>query len=382
MAKIILASWMVRYPLGGNLSWALQQLLGYKELGHDIYLVEKYGYYNSCYDPQKDIMTNDCSYGLKTVANLLSRYGLEGKWCYVEYGDIYHGMTKKEVENLFRSADLFVDAAPDGSWTEEAKHTVLRVLIDGEPGFSQINSYNDIEAGHIFRPDEYDYYYTNGKNIGRPGNPVPTLGLRWGHIYSPVVTAIFQNNENKSSNGYTTIMNWQSHKPIVYNGKTFGQKDVEFKKFITLPKKVKQPCAVATSGDAPHEELNKYNWKVESALHITASIDSFVDYIVNSRGEFSVCKNVFVKNNTGWFSDKSAIYLANKKPVVVQDTGFSDHLPVGKGLFAVKDVDEAAAAIEEIESNYKIHSEAAYEIAKEYLDATKVLKIFLNEIGV
>ena len=61
---------------------------------------------------------------------------------------------------------------------------------------------------------------------------------------------------------------------------------------------------------------------------------------------------MFVATNSGWFSDRSAAYLASGRPVVMQDTGFGEHLPVGRGLFAVKNVDEAAAAIESITANY------------------------------
>lgn len=230
---------------------------------------------------------------------------------------------------------------------------------------------------------QYDRYFTNGKNIGTPGNSVPALGLKWEHIYSPVKTALFPFSSPGTAAAYSTIMNWASHKTIEYNGKSYGQKDIEFMKFLSLPKLVKSPMSIAVSGkDVPKMELKKNGWTVNCGKEATLTFYSFREYLRNCRAEFSVCKHVFVSNNTGWFSDKSAAYLASGRPVVLQDTGFSKHLPVGKGLFAINTLHEAMEAIHEIESNYHRHSLAAREIACEYLEARIVMKNFLNELGV
>ena len=134
--------------------------------------------------------------------------------------------------------------------------------------------------------------------------------------------------------------------------------------------------------DVPERRLREAGWTVRNAHAVTTSFDRFWDYIRRSRGEFSVCKHVFVATHSGWFSDRSAAYLASGRPVVMQDTGFSQHLPIGRGLFAVNTVEEAAAAIDEIEGDYDAHSRAAREIAEEHLEATKVLGRMLNELGV
>jgi len=361
-------------------SWVLQYLLGIKDLGHDVYFVEKYGYANSCYDPMKDTMSSDCSYGLKIVSELLERYGLKDKWCYVAEGEVYHGITKNKITEVFTSADLFIDMGCHGSWAEEAGRIPLQVLIDGEPGYTHINMANKVAAG-IPLP-KYDRYFTNGKNIGLPGNPAPTLSINWEHIYSPVKTELFTPFPAKTNAPYSTVMNWRSHAAVRYNGKTYGQKDIEFKKFLPLPKLIKQPMEVAVSGkEVPVDLLKENNWLINDAKTLTLSFDSFRNYILYCRGEFSVCKNVFVENNTGWFSDKSAAYLASGRPVVLQNTGFGSHLPVGEGLFAVSTVQEAKDAIENIEANYRLHCNRAREIAFEYLEAKTVMKFFLNELG-
>jgi hypothetical protein len=373
-------SYMFRYPLGGMMSWVLQYLRGLTQLGHDVYFVEKFGYPDSCFDPVKGIMSDDCTYGVKAVSELLARYELDGKWCFVDRSGTYHGMSREKTESLFSSADLFIDMA-HGDWLEEAQRAGCSVLIDGEPGFFQIKLANNLEMG--IPVPAYDYYYTNGMNIGRPGNSAPDLGIEWKHVFHPVDTGLFTYRSSSPDAPYTTVMNWQSHRPVEYQGKTYGQKDIEFSKFLTLPTRVGARFEVAISGkNVPMERLEANGWSVLNAHYVTRSFDSFLDFIGYSRGEFSVCKNVFVANRTGWFSDRSAAFLAGRRPVVLQDTGYSQYLPTGRGLFAYSNLEEACAALETIESNYTLHAEAAAAIAREYLEATTVMRNFLNELGI
>ena len=381
MARIVLGSYMVRYPLGGMLSWVLQYLAGFKDLGHEIYFVEKYGYPDSCYNPLNETMSDDCSYGVKVLSELLAKVGLQEKWCFVERSGKYHGISRKDIEEIFRTADVFIDMGTHGSWAEEASLANLNILIDGEPGFTQIKMANAIEEGTVL--PHYDHYFTTGKNIDTEFSTSPTANVKWRYLYHPVNVDLFPVVESPETAPYTTVMNWQSHKPIRYNGTTFGQKDIEFARFVDLPKRVALPLQLAVSGKKlPVQMLNEHGWQVFDAKQATISFDSFQRYIQNSRGEFSVCKNVFVANNTGWFSDRSAAYLASGRPVVMQETGFSRHLPCGKGLFAVQSPEEAKAAIEEIESDYNLHSKAARRIAEEHLHTGVVLKEFLDELGI
>jgi hypothetical protein len=380
MARIILGSYVFRYPLGGMISWAMQYLNGLIELGHDVYFVEKYGYDNSCYNPVTKEMSDDCSYGIEVVSNVMNRFGMKDRWCFVSKGENYFGIQKNRIEEIFSTADLFIDMGSHGSWNDEAQKCQMRVLIDGEPAFTQIKWSNKIDAGSPV--PTYDRYYSNGQNIGKTGNPAPSLGLNWGHLYSPISCSSVKVNSPPSGAPYSTVMNWKSHAMIEYKGKQFGQKDIEFARFIDLPQKVGVPMEVAVSGeDIPENLLRENKWRLADAQAVTISYHSFNEYIQNCRGEFSVCKNIFVQNKTGWFSDKSAAFLASGRPVILQDTGFSEYLPTGDGLFAVENSAEAAEAIEEIESDYEYHSSQAREIAIEYLDAKKVMGKFLEELN-
>lgn len=380
MAKIVMGSYMFRYPMGGMLSWVLQYLIGLKDLGHDVFFVEKYGYPDSCYDPVKGIMSNDCTYGVKVVRALLKRFGFDEQWCFVAEGNHYYGLSKKEIEDVFRTADVFIDMGTHGSWNEEASTAQLRVLIDGEPGFTQIKWAKLLEKGTPI--PVYDRYFTNGWNVGTASNSIPTLNLKWEKLFNPVHTKLILPCLPVTQGSFTTIMNWSSHAPIEYKGVVYGQKDVEFEKFYPLPNLTKVPLEISVSGIIPTDRLYKNGWQIKSAVETCKSFDTYINYISESRGEFSVCKNVFVANRNGWFSDRSAMYLAMGKPVVVQDTGFSRFLPVGEGVFAVNTVEEACASINEIEGNYATHAKKAREIACEFMDAPKVMEAFLKTLGV
>jgi hypothetical protein len=380
VARIVLGSYMVRFPLAGMLSSPLQWLVACDRLGHEVYLVEKSGWMNSCFDPSRNVMTDDCSYGTKVVDNLLRRFGLSSRWCYVAADGHYHGRPKESIEAVLASADLFLDFGSHGAWNEEAAGCDLRVLIDGEPAFTQIKMELKRAAGE--EVPAYDRYYTIGANIGTHRASAPTAGRKWNWVVHPVNLDLFQ-PDSAPDGSFTTVMNWRAHDPIRWAGKLYGHKNTEFAKFLDLPKRLLVPVEVAVSGkDVPRDLLTENGWGLRDAHAVTKTFDTYRRYIQASRGEFGVAKNVFVATNSGWFSDRSAAYLATGRPVVLQDTGFSQHLPCGEGLFAVKDVEEAAWAIEETTGDYMRHSKRAREIAAEHLEAQRVVARFLGELGV
>lgn len=380
MARIIVGSYMFRFPLGGMLSWVLQYLLGLQRLGHDVFFVEKYGYDNACFDPQQKKLSDDCSCGIRRVSALLHQYGLGEKWCFVEKGDRYYGLSRQAINDVFSGADLFIDMGTHGSWQEEAQHAARCVWIDGEPGYTQIKLAHRLQQGGSL--PVFDQYFSNGINIGQNDHPVPTLGIQWVPLFHPVDMSVFSYAAPRKESAFTTVMNWQSHAPIVFNGKTYGQKDIEFEKFKQLPVMSSQRMEVAVTGQqAPLQELATLGWQVTSGLEATQTFHSFREYIRHAKGEFSVCKNIFVDMQTGWFSDKSAAFLASGRPVILQDTGFAQHLPTGLGLFAVTSAEQAVHAMEVIHSAYEKNCRAARELAAAYFDNKKVMKRFLELAG-
>lgn len=380
MARIVLGSYMARYPLGGMMSWALQYLVGLHRLGHDVYFVEKAGYPNACYDLSRDVMTDDCGYGIRILDDLLTRFDLSGKWCFVDYAGTYYGLSKTHVEEVLASADVFVDMGTHGSWLGEAAGAGVRVMIDGEPGFSQMKRIKKQMAGEPV--PEYDHYYTTGWNVGTAASSAPAAGVQWRHIFHPVVIELFETSSDPPDGAaLTTVMNWRSYEPVEFNGQVYGHKDVEFDRFVELPRLSRGNFEVAVSGrDIPEEALSAACWRIRDAHRVTESFDSFRSYVHGSIAEFSVCKNGYVATNCGWFSDRSAAYLASGRPVIQQETGFSSHLPCGLGVFAVSTVEQAAAAADEILGDTRRHSKWARQVAAEYLSSVKVLTRFLEEL--
>lgn len=385
MARIVVASHLVRYPVGGYFSWTLQWLLGFSRLGHDVYLVEKAGWANACFDPSRGIQSDDCSYGTAALNDFLARFSLQDRWCYLDAAGQYHGMSGERAREILSSADLFVDMTTDffcgaeSTWMAEAARCGRRIIIDGEAGYFQMKLENALAGGETFV--EYDRYYTVGLNIGSCA--APTAGLEWHPIVDPVVLDVFPVAPPPPEAPFTTVMSWQAHHPIEFGGKVYGQKDVEFAKFMDLPRRSQVPMEIAVAGkNVPHDQLALHGWRVQDSHAVTVTFDAFADYIRASRGEFTVCKNVFVATQCGWFSDRSAAYLASGRPVVMQDTGFSRHLPTGRGLFAVNTADEAATALEEIVANYERQSAWAREFAAEWLSADKVLPRLLSDLGI
>lgn len=381
MATIVLSVYMVREPLGGVIWWTLQWVAGLHRLGHDVWVIEKATHPYACFDLSSNLMTDDSRYGMKIAAAALERFGLENRISFVDYSGTFHGLSRSAVASALESADVFLDIGNHGAWLEEADRCGVRVLVDGEPGYTQMRMVSDAQRKPASA--QYDYYYTNGANVGSANFAGPTAGHTWRHVFNPVMTSALAVERPPIGAPFTTVMNWQSHSHLEFEGRTYRQKDVEFERFIDLPNRVSVSMEVAVAGDnTPTARLASRGWHIRDAHSITTSVDSYLEYIRSSAGEFAVCKHVFVATHAGWFSDRSATYLASGRPVVIEDTGIRNYVPCGEGLFAVDSVDEAAAAIQQIMADYPRHSRAARRVARECLDTGVVLRKFLTEIGV
>jgi len=380
MARIVLNATMIRFPMGGMNHWILTYLASIRRLGHDIYFVERSEWDNDCLDIAKGIMTNDCSYGISVVRPLLERYGLAGKWCFIDHDGDHHGMSRSAFDGLFRTADVFIDFEW-GPFHDLAAEIPVKIFHDGEPGWFQVKLERDLEAGTP--PRDYDFYFTTGLAVGSPRSSALTAGIDWIPTRVPVLLDEPPADPAGHKGRFTTIMDWRSNQPVEFRGRTYGQKDMEFEKFMELPRHCGADLEVAVSGTSvPWDRLRANGWLVRQANEVTRSVDSYRRYIAESMAEFSVAKNAFVTTRSGWLGDRAGVYLGFGRPVVQQDTGFGDFLPCGEGLFSVGDIDEAAEAIARIKADYKHHAKAARAIAEEYLEAGKVIAGLLAKAGV
>ena len=162
----------------------------------------------------------------------------------------------------------------------------------------------------------------------------------------------------------------------------YWTKDREFEKFLDLPRRRPVPFELAVGvDDDGRQRLREHGWRQVDSVEISRDADRYRDYIQRSRGEFTVARDQYVRPNTGWFSDRSACYLAAGRPVITQETGFSKFLPTGRGLFGFRTMDDVLAAVDAIESDYEGHCRAAREIAAEYFAAEKVVGSLMERAG-
>jgi hypothetical protein len=374
----IVAGYLVGNPVGGHVMSILHWLSGLRKSGYDVIFVEHHGWPNACWNPLTKVLSDDPSYGLSELRRHAERLGLRG-WCFVDAQGAYHGMTRQDVAAACKASDVLVGLWTV-TWLDEFAACQRRIFIDTDPGFTQFSMTPDVHATPDFAsPVDFHEHYTYGTRIGQPDCPIPTHGIEWKPLRPPVELDLLPVQFTPDAPAFTTVMSWSNRKPIVYDGEEYGQKDIEFWRIAELPSLVDADLEIALGGRAPYDEIRAAGWRIAVTAAVTATPWTYREYIGRSRGEFSVAVNLEVKSRSGWFSDRTAAYLASGKPVVVQDTGFSEDLPTGEGLFAFTSVDDAAAALEEVTRDYPRHCQAARRIAEEHLDATRIVSRVLGK---
>ena len=371
--KIVCSGYLARYPVGG-FSWHhLQYLVGFQRLGHDVTYFEHFGWPNSCYDPARNEMTADPSYGTAYLLRLLQSHGLGDHWCYLAEDGTAHGMPREHLSQVCRECDIYVNLS-NINWIPEIDLCRRRVLVDTDPVFTQIGGHG---IGASF--SEYDQLFTYGENVHRDSCDMPTGGATWLPTRQPVVLDLWPVKAGDASRPFTTVMNWSAYGDRTYDGKVYGQKDREFAPFFSLPKETGEAMEMAIN--APEEVRTRLldgGWQLTDPLEVTSDPRSYQQYLSISRAEFSVAKHGYVSTHSGWFSDRTAGYLATGRPAVVQDTGFSTFLPCGAGLLPFRTAADAVCAIRQVSQDYAAHCQAARALAETYFDARVVLTDLLE----
>jgi hypothetical protein len=223
---------------------------------------------------------------------------------------------------------------------------------------------------------DYDTHFTYGLTLERAG--LPTGGVHWLPLVPPVVRRLWGGRALPAPDGevpFTTVASWDSYGEVSYGGRVYGQKDRELARFAPLARRSPVPLEVALAGPPEaSERLAAAGWMVRDAGDVSSTVGSYRDYVRRSAGELSVAKHAYVASRCGWFSDRSACYLAAGLPVVVQDTGVGDRLPVGEGLLTFSTVDEALDCLGRVHADYGRHQAAAAAIAADVCDAGVVLR--------
>lgn len=377
---IIVAGYVVAYPLAGMTWHHLNYLLGLTKLGHEVWFLEDSGEYLLPYDPSKQTTDVDSAYGRAYLESTLARFGLSGRWCYYsQFENKFYGLTESALDRLCRRADLFLNVSTVNQLRPMYAQARCRVAIDTDPVFTQIR----LAQGDDYLRASYrghDCYFTFGPSLTTPAHcQIPTAGIDWRATRQPIHLDSWRVAPPSSADApFTTVMNWASAEPLEFAGRHYRQKDVEFQKIRDLPHRTPVPLELAVS-KAPVDELRAAGWRLADAVAKTSTLDCYRDHIVSSRGELGIAKNGYVIGQSGWFSDRSASYLATGRPVLAQDTGFSSWLPTGEGLLTFTDIESACMGLEQIHRDYPRHCRAARRIAEEFFDSDKVLGALLQQ---
>jgi hypothetical protein len=401
--RIVVVGTMASDPYAGMAWMHMQIVMGLMRLGHDVYYFETTNVWP--YNPVIQSRVDHPDYALSYLKGVTKSFGLQDKWAYrcsFSERKEWFGMKKTNAEELLAHADLVLNISGSTVFRPEGLKTGRLVLWGTDPVFAEIK-YAQQDPGMRSVIDEHDDVITYGENIGHPDCPIPPLPRLRSRTRQPVLLDYWKCGKPDRKE-FTTIGNWkQSGRDIEFRGETYyWSKHHEFLKYIDLPKKISQPLEVAMNlgsleeikpdlfsvvpslGLARDEYtlLVSNGWKLVDGPSFTTDPWPYRRYIMRSRGEFSFAKDQNIRLRSGWFSERSACYLAAGRPVITQDTGFGCTLPTGNGLFACNTLEDMVSAFDQINLNYHKHSKAARDIAEEYFRAETVLQKVLNDLNV
>ncbi len=382
MSLAVVAGAIANKPFNGGASWTrLSYVLGLRAQGWDVHFVEQIAE-RACVDESGYSTSFEGCVNLAYFRRVTRAFGMEDAATLVlEGGSRSAGRSLAELEGLAASTDLLLNISGHLTlpcFLEEAKR---RVFVDLDPGYTQCWH---AAGDHRARLENHDCYFTVGENVGQPGCPIPTNGIDW-RPTRPLVPLDHWDPVAPSWTGrFTTVASWRGpYGPVGVNGHSLGPKAHEFRKFVRTPKEAPFTFEVALDihpGDERDLQLLRANgWRVVDPRDVTADPPTFRDYVRGSSAEFSTAQEIYVATGCGWFSDRTARYLACAKPAVVQDTGFSRNIPVGEGLLSFRTIEEARDAVARIAADYETHSRAARRLAEEYFDARTVLGRLLDD---
>jgi hypothetical protein len=377
-------------PFAGIAWQVLHYLEGFRRLGYEVYYVEDSGIWP--YDPEQETVTGDCRYTVNYIAKLMQWWGHPDRWAYcARYIDErLFGLSESQVSNIFERADLLVNLSGATEFREEHLKVPVRIYLETDPVRPQIEIAQGRQS-RISLLQSHTHYFSFGENLGTTDCRVPLVHFNYQATRQPVILDWWE-APGPSRDEFTTVASWQqSHNDIEWNGELYRwSKHYEFLKFIDLPRRTNQPLELALAcADAngklsfPQvvEQLTSHGWRIADAVALSKNILLYRDYILSSLGEFTVAKDQNIRLRSGWFSDRSACYLAAGHPVVTQDTGFGKFIPTGEGLFAFNTIDDILAAFEAINADYEKHNRAARAIAEEYFKAETVLGHLVGDLG-
>jgi hypothetical protein len=380
-ARVVVLGLAGQYPLAGVTWQAIHYLVGLRALGCDVYYVEDSG--APPYDPVSGGVGRTADANVAYLARVMRRFDFAARWAYWDaLTGRWHGRDPAEVRALYRSADAIFNLC--GATEPRAEHRRGGKLcyVETDPMYEQMRVANGADDSIGFLA-AHDVLFTYGELLGTPSCRVPAERFTWIPTRPPVVCAFWR--PGPEGRAFTSVATWENRgKDVAFRGETYyWSKHRNFLAMIDLPRASGEPCELAMDPDDARVRaaLVAHGWSLVDPRPISADIAAYRHYIETSRGEFTVAKDIYVRPRSGWFSDRSACFLAAGRPVVTQETGFSERIPSGEGLLAFSTPDEAAAAVRAVAADWPRHARAARRIAEEYFAADKVIGAMLDAVG-
>jgi hypothetical protein len=375
--RIVVSGMIAAVPYHGGATWAvLQYLLGFARLGHEVTFVEQID--SGCEPLER-------SAGALYIRDVAAQFGLDGRWALLDPATRETaGCSYESLRENAQAADVLINISGILSDEELVGPVPVRAYLDLDPAFNQLWHASGIDM----RFDGHTHFVTVGQAIGSPECPVPTCGVDWIGTVPPVVLEHWPRVRAASGPGadaFTTVGNWRGYGSVEHDGRHYGQKAHSMRELMQIPQRTDAVLRLALDvhpDETPDiEALDRHGWQLLDPNAVASDPDAYRNFVSGSLAEFGVAKSGYVLSRCGWFSDRSACYLAAGRPVVAQDTAFPRYLPTGAGLLAFSDTDGAVAGIEAVRSDYDRHSRAARALAEEHLDSDVVLSRLLQRIG-
>jgi hypothetical protein len=386
--RIVVMGFMGSMPIAGVIWQHIHYIVGLQRLGHDIYYIEDSARFP--YNPETFEVSDEFDFAGKTLSRLAREFGFENRWGFcARYlkSKPTAGLTLKKIRQLYRNADAIFNICGTQEFNDDLLKSDRIIYIESDPGVEQIKIDKRVKST-IEYLGRHHALFTFGENLPRDTFPVPKHGLRWLPTRQPVVTDLWKTNRRPAPAAvFTSIANWSTSglKDITWRGEKYlWSKSREFIRFVTAPKKCGETFELATDikDRKTHARFVRNGWRLTSPHQLSVDYWSYLDYIKRSKGEFTVAKDQYVRLKTGWFSDRSACYLAAGRPVITQETGFTSNYGGNTGLLAFKSLGEIVDAVRTINGDYTRHSRAAREIARDVFEAEKVLASLLERAGI
>ncbi|MFM2294699.1 MAG: hypothetical protein RLZZ350_1112 [Verrucomicrobiota bacterium] len=376
---------------GGNAWTRMSWARGFEQLGCEVWFIEQL---------PATMERGVHAASINFFQTVTAQFGLTQNSALLWGNEVLVGPPLADLVKRVQNAALLFNLSGHLSQPELFAAARSRLYYDDDPGFTQFWH----AQGANLRLANHDFHFTIGENIGTPNYTIPTSGINWRHTRAPVVLADWPVCAPKKFDRFTTIASWRgAFGSVTHEKKTYGLKCHEFRKFLELPRLVKNRLELGNQETrktpafldslfeialqihpADKKDLDAlitHGWRVIEPHTVAGSCDSFRSYVQNSAAEFSPAQSIYVETNSGWFSDRTVRYLASGRPALVQETGFSQHVKTGAGLLSFRNLDEAVESAEKIARDYAAHCRAARAVAEEFFDADKIIRRLAAEIS-